>query len=220
MKRALCVAVCLVFVLLVLLSGCQMAGTQATLEPTQGESHVLRDSGSSFFTLEAMTEAIQKAKRSPEETTEGRLEDVEYYYMPSNLPEGYYLYKINVNDISFEYTYIKTEKPLSIGDEGFEEVWTKQECLIFWFTRDSRENQMESMIRANRRTKEDMIEGKYLYIDDPQQLYWEEGGHMQNFYIPNLWPLGDYEQEDVKQAFTKEEVLSFGHAKRVDIPKE
>ena len=220
MKKLLCVAVCLVFVLSVLLSGCQMAGTQATLEPTQRESHVLRDSGSSFFTLEAMTEAIRKAKQSPEETTEGRLEDVEYYYMPSNLPEGYYLYKINVNDISFEYTYMKTEKPLSIGDEGFEEVWTKQECLIFWFTRDSRENQMESMIRANRRTKEDMIEDKYLYIDDPQQLYWEEGGHMQNFYIPNLLPLGDFKPEDAKAAFTKEEVLSFGHAKRVDIPKE
>ena len=220
MKKLLCIVTCLVFALPVLFCGCQMAGTQATLEPTQSGDFVSRAVGSTFFTLEAMTEAIRKARQSPEETTEGRLEDVEYYFLPTNLPEGYYLYRINVNNLTFKYTYIKTGKPLNIGDEGYDEIWMKQEGFTFSFRRDIEENQMEQEIKVNRKTKEDMIDNKYLYVDDPQQLWWEEDGHIQKFSIPNLPPQGDFEPEDVKQAFTKEEVLSFGYAKRVDIPKE
>ena len=220
MKKLLCIVACLLFVLPVLLSGCQMVGTQATPEPTQGESHVLRAGGPTFTSLEAMTEAIQKAKRSLEERTEARLEDVEYYYLPTYLPEGYNLYQITVGGLTFEFTYIKAENPQSIGEEELAQIGMKQEGLVFWFNRDIEKNQMESAISANRKTKEDLIDGKYLYLEDPQELYWEEGGHIQKLYIPNLLPLGDFLPEDVKQAFTKEEVLSFGYAKRVDMPKE
>ena len=211
MKKLLCIAVSLVFVLLVLLSGCQIMGPQATPEPTQGGGFMSRVEGSTFFSLESMTEAIQKAKQFPEETTEGNLEDVEYYYVPANLPEGYNLYEVNVNNLNFRFTYIKAENPQDIGEEGLQVIWAKQEAITFWFRRGIYENQMELEIKLNRKTKEDLIDGKYLYSDDPQELLWEEGGHIQKLYLQSSSLQGNY---------TQEEVLSFGHAKRVDIPKE
>ena len=205
-KPLLCFAM-----LIFILAGC----AQTAPTPTQERKRVLRSDISSFASLEEMHEAIQEAKRSPQKPIAGVLEYVDYYYIPENLPEGYNLYRVDVTDFSLNCTYIKAENPQNMGREELRELRKTQEDLRFTSQRYIREDQMGYALRARAKSEKDLIDGKYFYEDIPQTLCWEEYGYLQRFSIDHIYVNGE-----AKPVFTKEELLSYGHVKRVDVPNE
>jgi len=94
---------------------------------------------------------------------------LERLYLPTNIPEAYQLFRITVNEEAVSIWYLPEEY---LGSE--DAIWfaiSQQRHFLFSFTRWNIESPMDGILRQNRSTEEDLIDGKYLFIE-PNMFIW------------------------------------------------
>lgn len=164
MKKVYFGFLCVVF--LIMLGGCSL-GRHA--DPVQTER---------FYSIE---EFVSHSMTSRSKETVAKLNTLDFYFLPSNMPKGYTLCKIvaGTSDIGFWYlpeTYVSSPKLVEQGIVEGEH---------FQFISSRGVYDFESVMSQFDASKEDLIEGKYL-IDEGSRdaIIWEQDGEVLMLTIP------------------------------------
>jgi len=113
---------------------------------------------------------------------------LEKLYMPIGIPEEYQLCKIALNDEGIAFWYL--HKADLVFENAFLKATSQQQHFIFGFIRRWDFNSpMDGILRQNGATKEDLIDGKYLFVM-PNMFIWSFGRELLYMYTP--LPSPDY----------------------------
>lgn len=153
-------------VILTILVGCNL-GTHA--DPVETER---------FYSIEDFT--ARSMKRQSHETT-AKLNALDYYFLPQNIPEGYILCKIvaGISDIGFWYLPEEYSSSTEQVEQGI------ADGKHFQFISSRGVYDFGSVMRQFDASTEDLIEGKYL-IDEGSRdaIIWEQDGEVLMLTIP------------------------------------
>jgi len=108
---------------------------------------------------------------------------IETLFKLVNIPEEFHLYRVTVNERNISFRYLH-ENDLA-SEETIQEALNQQRYFLFSIS--GRENEasvlMESVLRWNRATEEDLIEDRYL-LAEPNRLVWVSDGAIFRLSVP------------------------------------
>ena len=191
------VVTCLMFAMVMCcLGGCSSAPdvaepTLKEAEPTEAAEQeaicVYPATIDSFDSLESFLEYASAA-----ESGDGYadLASLEYFYLPTGLPEGYQLVKINAAGMDIGFYYLPADAAAS--EENVRMVDTIKDHIQFISSRGV--YKFESEMEQFGVTAEDLIDGKYILHEyaEKMMVIWEEDGNVLMLYLPRQFVFEDW----------------------------
>ena len=110
-----------------------------------------------------------------------KLAELDELYVPTGIPAGYKLYKIEVNYLRVSYIYL-AESDL-VSEETIDRAISQQKEFAFTIYRWKLDNPMDGILRQNNATKRDLIGGVYLF-EEPHGLAWGSSSAVLHLYMP------------------------------------
>jgi len=111
---------------------------------------------------------------------------IDKYYMPIGLPDNYKLYKITVGKADVGFWYLPEE--CLISRDTTMEAESLSRHFLFIFTRGGPESPMDGIKKQHGFTNDDLVNGKYLFVNMPYIVYWEAEGELMMLYLPTALP--------------------------------
>ena len=187
MKRFLLVASALFLALAS--AGCDRYGeTNELTETTQvGPYETKANLSWNFPELTSLEEFVEIYKEIREGKAVGdtadKAESVNYLeldklYVPTVIPEGYHLYEIKVNEHLVSFRYL-LESHMVSPDIAYS-IYTPYFSIAFWRGIDN----MDGTLRQHNATEEDLIDGKYLFVEPNYLYFWEYDGVLFRLDMP------------------------------------
>lgn len=178
------ISACLIIVVfLCCLSGC---GNSSDVE-TQENISVYPATIDSFDSMESFLEYVSAA-----ESGDGYadLTSLECFYLPTGLPEGYQLVKINAGRVDIGFTYLPAE---AAAQEGADR-WAENSKDHIKFISSRGYYKFESEMEQFGVTVEDLIDGKYILHEYAEEMMviWEEDGNVLMLYLPRQFVFEDW----------------------------
>jgi len=108
---------------------------------------------------------------------------LETLHQLANVPEEFQLYRITVNERNISFRYLH-ENDL-VSEETIKEALDQQRYFLFSISgrEDEASVLMESVLRWNRATEEDLVEDRYLFVE-PNRLVWVSDGAIFRLSVP------------------------------------
>lgn len=106
---------------------------------------------------------------------------LERLYLLTNIPEEFQIYRISISVRTVSFWYLHKEDLVS--DDAIRDARNQQQHFQFSFTRWSPESPMDDILRQGNATKEDLIDGKYLFVK-PGKLEWAPDREILFMYMP------------------------------------
>lgn len=165
------------------MNGC---GNSSEVE-TQENISVYPATIDTFYSLESFLEYASTAKSGDGLAD---LASLEYFYLPTGLPEGYQLIKINVGGVDIGFTYLPADAAAQEGADRWAESSHDHIQLI-----SSRGYYVfESIMDQFDVTEEDLAHGKYIVDEYGERMTvtWEEDGTVLMLSIPRQFKFEDW----------------------------
>jgi len=111
------------------------------------------------------------------------LASLEMLYQPTNIPEGFQLYRVTVNERNVAFWYLHEDDLVS--EEATQEALDQQRYFLFNVSRRDGDASalMDGVLRRNRASAEDLIDGRYLSVA-PNALVWASDGVIFRLFAP------------------------------------
>jgi len=108
---------------------------------------------------------------------------LETLYQPTNLPDGFALHRITVNERNLAFWYLHEDDLVS--EEATREAMNQRRYFLFNVSRRDGDASalMEGVLQRNRASAEDLIDGKYLF-SAPNMLVWTSDGAIFRLFVP------------------------------------
>ena len=110
-----------------------------------------------------------------------KLAALDELYVPTGIPEGYKLHKIEVNYLRVTYVYLPESDLLS--EEAINSALLEQKEFDFTIYRWGMDYPMEGSLRQNNATEGDLIGGVYLLVP-PHSMLWGSERTLLHLYMP------------------------------------
>ena len=218
------IAVVCVFIILCGCAGQKSNSPNPTINASDNpeEFQGFIDYSREFSTEEELHEAVRAAQKWSDEekaADKAKLWNLRYYYVPETIPEGYVLYKVGVLAMDMATFYVPEEyanAKLDLADERILSMISVRVDNIG----EGYNNTLEAIIasNANSPSKGEVIDDYYFFNRHSQKLLWEQDEQVMTLSLPHH---KEAENPYVKVGdFSKEAIIAYGKAKRVDIEVE
>ncbi|MCL2108746.1 MAG: hypothetical protein FWH20_05315 [Oscillospiraceae bacterium] len=137
---------------------------------------------------------VEDTRRSFENGAEKvNLIELENLYLPVGIPDNFAIRGITITENYIAIRYL----PMNITIFSRDEFWSnliQNPSFEFALTKTHFENVMDVILQDKNLTREDLIDGKYLF-NSPNLFTWEIDGMLASLYIPHINQIstGEYE---------------------------
>ncbi len=146
-----------------------------------------------YYSLEEFESALtesQIAAQNNEQTYAdeiAKLSELDAYYIPDGIPEGYVLGKILVGAVGVGFYYYPADRVESRDKRMGAE--SKQMCFEFIFGRWDLEEPLSGIMAQLGQGEDDYIGGRFLLESGRNTYYWEQNGDLLSLRFPRDWEL-------------------------------
>ena len=159
-----------------------------------------------FSSLEEFNTYIRSAE---EDGDVADLASLEFYFLPVGIPEGYNLYKITAGKEDIGFWFLPDEALSS--NETAVAAEAQREHFLFISNRGS--YQFKSVMEQFSVVKDDLIDGKYIYVEYLNLIIWEQDNVTLMLYLPKDYAISDFDslcktERYIKNSNTSEFELS------------